>query len=62
MGSQALIILITINAGTFITSVIGVIRFIRFINDIEFKTDLMWQDYTHRIGYTHKRSTDKHHG
>lgn len=42
-------LLITINAATLITLVICGYKIITFINNIEFKTDILWGDYEYRV-------------
>lgn len=41
--------LVIINAGTLAATIIFGYKVIRFINTIEFKTNLMWRDYEFRI-------------
>jgi len=43
--------LLVINTGALVTIVTLAYRVIRFINTIEFKTDLMWRDYEYRMKY-----------
>lgn len=42
-------ILIVINASTLITIITLGIRLMRFVDRIEFRTDLMWEDYKRRV-------------
>ncbi len=53
-------LLITINAATLIAILMIGYRIISFLNDIKFKTDLMWVDYTrqHELTHIHSRSGD----
>lgn len=41
--------LVLINAGTLGSLLVFGYRVVRFINRIEFKTDILWQDYEHRM-------------
>lgn len=42
-------LLVVINAATLTAIIVFGYKVIRFINTIEFKTDLMWEDYESRI-------------
>ncbi len=46
---QAFNLLIVINASTLAAIVIFGYKVVRFINRIEFKTEVMWDDYEYRI-------------
>ena len=48
-------ILIAINAGTLVAILIYGYKLVRFINVIEFKTDMMWADFEDRVGHRHRR-------
>lgn len=54
-------ILVSINAATLIAIVIFGYKVVKFIDRIEFKTDMMWTDYERRtkISYATVRSTDE---
>ena len=43
-------ILVLVNAGTLGSVLVFGYRIVRFINRIEFKTDIMWNDYERRAG------------
>lgn len=58
MNPPGLVLLITINAGTLLAILVYGYKIITFINRIEFKTELMWADYTKRTGHSHRRSGD----
>lgn len=66
MDGEALIkALVAVNAATLVSIVGFGYRVVKFFNSIEFKTDLMWTDYTARVNamregshYVHKRATD----
>lgn len=46
---NSLDLLIIVNAGTFLTAIIGTVKLIRFMNRMEFKVDLLWDDYSERM-------------
>lgn len=54
-------LLIAINAGTLITIIVIGYKVITFLNNIKFKTDLMWEDYkvAHELAHVHSRVDDK---
>lgn len=49
--------LVYINAATLTAIIAFGYKIIRFINRMEFKTDLMWEDYRNRIGYESSESS-----
>jgi hypothetical protein len=58
-------VLVIVNGGTFIAILTFGWKIVRFVNTIEFKTDLMWTDYRRRVessptdaGYIHRRRGD----
>jgi hypothetical protein len=53
MPFSSMQVLIGINAATFITILTFGYKIVRFINRIEFRTDLMWQDYKRRMNHGH---------
>lgn len=48
-------ILIIINASTLGVIIIFGYKILRFINRIEFKTDILWRDYEYRISGKERR-------
>lgn len=42
-------LLIAINASTLITIITLGVKFVKFIDRMEFRTDLMWEDYQRRM-------------
>lgn len=52
-------LLVAINAGTLIAIITIGYKIISFLNDIKFKTNLMWVDYEENHNLNHnRRSTD----
>ena len=43
-------LLVAVNASTLLSVLAFGYRIVRFINRIEFRTDLMWRDYERRVG------------
>jgi len=61
MGSLNFLVLI--NTGTLISIVLFGYRIIRFINRIEFKTDILWSDYEYRVkGIERRNNTNDNNG
>jgi hypothetical protein len=50
--------LITINLSQLIAVLFFGYRVLRFVNRLEFKVELMWDDYEQRTGHYHKRKDD----
>ena len=46
---EPFVALLIVNAGTFIAVLSFGYKIVRFINRIEFKTDLLWSDYERRM-------------
>lgn len=45
-------------AATLVSVVAFGLRIVRFVNRIEFRVELMWQDYERRIAHVHWRVDD----
>jgi hypothetical protein len=51
-----------IDTGVLLTALTLGVKIITFLNDIKFKTEILWQDYESRVNdkmHYHKRSDDK---
>lgn len=58
---QPVHLLIAINASTLVAFLAVSYKVLRFVNRIEFKTDLLWIDYESRMsdrGHVHRRASD----